>query len=141
MPKLIDELSITHFGTSAKFLSVLQQENVLPKTLPSLKAIYSTGSPLAPATFRYVYRAFGQVHLASITGGTDIITDFGTACPLRSVHTGEVQALGLGMAVQAWDTDGKNVGPYEEPGELVCVKPFPSQPVSMHHSSTPALRL
>ena len=74
MARLIDELSITHFGTSAKYLSVLEQKSVMPKernvTLKTLKAIYSTGSPLAPSTFQYVYRAFGSVNLGSITGGT-----------------------------------------------------------------------
>jgi acetoacetyl-CoA synthetase len=74
MAKLIDELSITHFGTSAKYLSVLEQKSVMPKeqdlSLKTLKAIYSTGSPLAPSTFQYVYRAFGSVNLGSITGGT-----------------------------------------------------------------------
>lgn len=77
MPKLIDELQITQFGTSAKYLSVLEQKNVFPLkeniNLSSLKAIYSTGSPLAPSTFQYVYRAFGpDINLGSITGGTDI---------------------------------------------------------------------
>jgi acetoacetyl-CoA synthetase len=74
MAKLIDELSITHFGTSAKYLSVLEQKSVMPMeqnvSLKTLKAIYSTGSPLAPSTFQYVYRAFGSVNLGSITGGT-----------------------------------------------------------------------
>jgi len=74
MARLIDELSITHFGTSAKYLSVLEQKSVMPKeqgvSLKTLKAIYSTGSPLAPSTFQYVYQAFGSVNLGSITGGT-----------------------------------------------------------------------
>jgi len=74
MARLIDELSITHFGTSAKYLSVLEQKTVMPReqgvSLKTLKAIYSTGSPLAPSTFQYVYRAFGSVNLGSITGGT-----------------------------------------------------------------------
>lgn len=74
MAKLIDELNITHFGTSAKYLSVLEQKSIMPKeqgvSLKTLKAIYSTGSPLAPSTFQYVYQAFGSVNLGSITGGT-----------------------------------------------------------------------
>jgi acetoacetyl-CoA synthetase len=107
MPKLIDELGINQFGTSAKFLSVLQENAIKPRdegiSLKTLKAIYSTGSPLAPATFRYVYQEFGPgIHLGSISGGTDIIADFGTPCPLQPVHAGEIQVLGLGMAVQAW---------------------------------------
>ena len=131
MPKLIDELGITHFGTSAKYLSMLEQKRTFPKdtlSLTTLKAIYSTGSPLAPSTFGYVYRAFGpDINLGSITGGTDIISLFGALSP---VFAGEIQARGLGMAVEAWDAELKNVTQTGEPGDLVCVKPFPSQPVS-----------
>lgn len=137
MPRLIDELSITQFGTSAKYLSILEQKSLMPKegkdalSLSTLKAIYSTGSPLAPSTFSYVYRAFGpDLNLASITGGTDIISLFGAPCPLSPVYEGEIQVLGLGMAVQAWDYTGKNVSSTGEPGDLVCVKPFPCQPVT-----------
>ncbi|KAI4194214.1 MAG: hypothetical protein LQ350_007898 [Teloschistes chrysophthalmus] len=133
MPRLIDELQITHFGTSAKYLSVLEQKNVLPKktlSLKSLKAVYSTGSPLAPSTFEYVYRAFGpDINLGSITGGTDIISLFGAPSPLSPVFTGEIQVRGLGMAVEAWDYQGKDVTYLGEPGDLVCVKAFPCQPV------------
>lgn len=133
MPRLIDELDISQFGTSAKYLSVLEQKSLLPKdhglTLKSLKAIYSTGSPLAPSTFQYVYKAFGHINLGSITGGTDIISLFGAPCPLHPVYVGEIQVLGLGMAVQAWDYTGKDVSSTGEPGDLVCVRPFPCQPV------------
>lgn len=133
MPRLIDELGISQFGTSAKYLSVLEQKSIMPKeqglTLQTLKAIYSTGSPLAPSTFAYVYRAFGQINLGSITGGTDIISLFGAPCPLHPVYEGEIQVLGLGMAVQAWDYTGKDVSSTGEPGDLVCVRPFPCQPV------------
>jgi acetoacetyl-CoA synthetase len=138
MPRLIEELSITQFGTSAKYLSILEQKSLFPKEggpaalkLSTLKAIYSTGSPLAPSTFSYVYRAFGpDLNLASITGGTDIISLFGAPSPLSPVYEGEIQVLGLGMAVQAWDYTGKNVSATGEPGDLVCVKPFPCQPVT-----------
>ena len=137
MPRLIEELSITQFGTSAKYLSILEQKSLLPKESPAalglstLKAIYSTGSPLAPSTFSYVYRAFGpDLNLASITGGTDIISLFGAPSTLSPVYEGEIQVLGLGMAVQAWDFTGKNVSSTGEPGDLVCVKPFPCQPVT-----------
>ena len=133
MPRLIEELGITHFGTSAKYLSVLEQKSVMPKerlSLKTLKAIYSTGSPLAPSTFEYVYRAFGpNIHLGSITGGTDIISLFGAPSPLTPVYSGEIQVRGLGMAVEAWDYQGKNITDTGEPGDLVCVKPFPCQPV------------
>ena len=134
IPRLIEELRITHFGTSAKYLSVLEQKDVMPKqtvSLESLKSIYSTGSPLAPSTFEYVYRAFGpNINLASITGGTDIISLFGAPSPLSPVYIGEIQVRGLGMAVEAWDYQGKNITNTGEPGDLVCVKPFPCQPVA-----------
>jgi len=134
MPRLIEELSITHFGTSAKYLSVLEQKLVQPLKsgllLKSLTAIYSTGSPLAPSTFRYVYRAFPPtINLGSITGGTDIISLFGAPCSLAPVYAGEIQKLGLGMAVQAYDFDGRDVTETGQEGDLVCVKPFPCQPV------------
>ncbi len=133
MPRLIAELGITHFGTSAKYLSILEQKNVRPKetlSLQTLKAIYSTGSPLSPSTFEYVYSTFGpDINLGSITGGTDIISLFGAPCSLSPVYSGEIQVRGLGMAVEAWDFKGKDVTHTGEPGELVCTKPFPCQPV------------
>ncbi len=136
MPRLIEELSITHFGTSAKYLSVLEQKAVRANqlaNLKSLRAIYSTGSPLAPSTFEYVYRAFGpDVNLGSITGGTDIISLFGAPSQISPVYAGEIQIRGLGMAVEAWDFQGKNVTDTGEPGDLVCVKPFPCQPVKFY---------
>lgn len=136
MPRLIDELGITHFGTSAKYLSLLEQKSLLPVTiglhLSSLRAIYSTGSPLAPSTFTYVYTAFpSSINLGSITGGTDIISLFGAPCPLLPVHVGEIQCLGLGMDVRAWDWRGKQVpAATGEPGDLVATTPFPCQPVA-----------
>ena len=133
MPKLIQDLKITQFGTSAKYISILEQNGAQPLKagldLSSLRAIYSTGSPLAPSTFRYVYDAFPRsVNLGSITGGTDIISLFGAPCPLSPVYEGEIQVRGLGMAINAVDHEGKPVAP-NEPGDLVCTKPFPSQPV------------
>lgn len=133
MPRLIDEFGITHFGTSAKYLSVLEQKSLRPLdtlSLATLQAIYSTGSPLAPSTFAYIYSAFpASLNLGSITGGTDIISLFGAPCPLTPVYAGEIQVLGLGMAVRAWDYEGRDVTETGEPGDLVCVKAFPCQPV------------
>jgi acetoacetyl-CoA synthetase len=134
MPKLIEALKITHFGTSAKYLSILEQKSSFPMKegvdLSTLRAIYSTGSPLAPSTFSYVYQAFPRIiNLGSITGGTDIISLFGAPCPLTPVYEGEIQVVGLGMAVQAYDPSGTPVSPPGEPGDLVCTKPFPCQPV------------
>ena len=133
MPKLIDELEITHFGTSAKYLSILEQKSTAPKQkyqMRSLKAIYSTGSPLSGSTFEYVYRAFGpNINLGSITGGTDIISLFGAPSQISPVVRGEVQVRGLGMAVEAWDFEGKDTTTAGEAGDLVCTKPFPCQPI------------
>ncbi|MCJ1281472.1 hypothetical protein MMC26_000792 [Xylographa opegraphella] len=133
LPNLIEELHITHFGTSAKYLSILEQKDVLPKqtlSLKSLKTIWSTGSPLSPSTFEYVYRAFGpDINLGSITGGTDIISLFGAPCQISPVYTGEIQVRGLGMAVEVWDFEGNNITLTGDSGELVCTRPFPCQPI------------
>jgi acetoacetyl-CoA synthetase len=133
MPKLIEQLKITQFGTSAKYLSRLEQNNCYPLKsgidLSSLRAIYSTGSPLAPSTFKYVYDAFpSTINLGSITGGTDIISLFGAPSPISPVYQGEIQVKGLGMDICAVDNKGK-VLPDGESGDLVCLKPFPCQPV------------
>ena len=135
MPNLIEELKITHFGTSAKYLSLLEQKSLLPQkrgaVMSSLKAIYSTGSPLPPSTFQYVYRSFGpDINLGSITGGTDIISLFGAPSQISSVFAGEIQVRGLGMAVEVWDAKGKDITDSGEAGDLVCVQPFPCQPVA-----------
>ncbi|KAF2665261.1 acetoacetyl-CoA synthase [Microthyrium microscopicum] len=132
MPKLIAKLRITHFGTSAKYLSVLEQRGLAPRDtcdLSCLRAIYSTGSPLAPSTFGYVYRAFGSINLGSITGGTDIVSLFGAPSLLSPVYTGEIQKRGLGMAVRAFSYLGEDITDSGEAGDLVCVKAFPCQPV------------
>ena len=107
--------------------------------LSSLKAIYSTGSPLAPSTFEYVYSAFpSSLNLGSITGGTDIISLFGAPCPLLPVYSGEIQCSGLGMAIAAFSPSGVPV-PDGEDGDLVCTAPFPCQPIyffsSISHSA------
>ncbi|CAE7023741.1 acetoacetyl-synthase [Pyrenophora teres f. teres] len=135
MHRLIDEFGITHFGTSAKYLSVLEQKSVDPAAaglaLDKLEAIYSTGSPLAPSTFSYVYSAFpSTINLGSITGGTDIISLFGAPNPLIPVYEGEIQGPGLGMAIAAYDYTGADISSTGEPGDLVCNKPFICQPVA-----------
>ena len=125
------EERITLFGTSAKYIDALSKAGGAPiKThdLSALRAITSTGSPLAPESFEYVYRAIKQdVHLASISGGTDIVSCFVLGDPTSPVWKSEIQAPGLGMAVDVWSEEGKPIR--EEKGELVCVKPFPSMPV------------
>jgi len=135
MHRLIQEYDITHFGTSAKYLSVLEQKSVSPSSagldLKTLDAIYSTGSPLAPSTFSYVYSAFpSTINLGSITGGTDIISLFGAPNPLLPVYEGEIQGPGLGMAIAAYDYKGTDVSATGEAGDLVCTKPFICQPVA-----------
>jgi len=131
MWRLAREESLTVFGTSAKYLAAVEKAGYRPADdleLPSLRAILSTGSPLMPASFDFVYRHIKQdVQLASISGGTDIISCFALGCPVLPVWRGELQCRGLGMAVEIFDDQG--VSHVEEPGELVCTKPFPSMPV------------
>jgi acetoacetyl-CoA synthetase len=123
---------LTVFGTSAKFLALAEKAGSRPREthdLSSLRLILSTGSPLAPASFDYVSRDVKPgVHLASISGGTDIISCFALGNPLLPVRRGEIQAPGLGMAVDVFDERGIPVR--ETPGELVCTRPFPSMPVA-----------
>lgn len=119
------------FGTSAKYIDQLRKEGVRPgdtHDLSALKAVTSTGSPLAPESFAFVYEAIKpDLHLASISGGTDIVSCFVLGDPTAPVYRGEIQAAGLGMAIEVWSDDGRPVT--GERGELVCVKPFPCMPV------------
>ena len=128
---IADQEGITLFGTSAKYIHTLEKLNAEPiKTyaLHSLRLITSTGSPLAPESFDYVYRAIKKdVCLASISGGTDIISCFILGNPIAPVWRGELQSRGLGLAVSVFDEEGKPI--MGEKGELVCTKPFPSQPL------------
>jgi acetoacetyl-CoA synthetase len=123
---------VTVFGTSAKYLALAEKEGLEPgrtHDLPSLRAVLSTGSPLASHSFDYAYRRIKQdMHLASISGGTDIISCFALGNPLAPVWRGELQTRGLGMAVQIFGPDGRPVA--GQPGELVCTRPFPSMPVA-----------
>jgi acetoacetyl-CoA synthetase len=129
---MADEERVTVFGTSAKYLAMIEKLGVTPATthdLGSLRAILSTGSPLAPPSFDYVYQHVKRnVQLASISGGTDIISCFALGNPAAPVWRGELQARGLGMAVEVFDESGRPVR--GEPGELVCTKPFPSMPIA-----------
>ena len=122
---------ITHFGTSAKYLDALAKIGLKPREhyeLGPLRAIFSTGSPLAPESFDFVYRDIkAEVQLSSISGGTDIVSCFVLGSPVLPVWRGEIQCKGLGMAVDVWNEDGKPVR--GEKGELVCTKPFPSMPI------------
>ena len=126
-----DEERITHFGTSAKFIDAIRKNGLQPiktHSLTMLRTIFSTGSPLAPESFDYVYREVKpDVQLASISGGTDIVSCFVLGCPILPVWRGEIQCRGLGMAVDVFDENGKPVR--GEKGELVCTRPFPSMPL------------
>ncbi len=127
----IDEEDMTFFGTSAKFIDALNKKRLSPKSthkLTTLRTIASTGSPLVPEAFDYVYREIKEdLLLASISGGTDIISCFTLGNPIAPVYRGEIQTRGLGMAVDIYDEDAKPVR--QEKGELVCTKPFPSMPI------------
>ena len=129
--RIAEEEGISIFGTSAKYLSAAEKFEVKPRSkyaLARLRAITSTGSPLLPESSEYVYRDIkDNVCLSSISGGTDIVSCFALGNPTLPVYPGELQCRGLGMAVEIWDEDGKPLR--GEPGELVCVKPFPSMPV------------
>src|SRR5688572_22709682 len=122
---------ITHLGTSAKFIDALAKRGVRPADahdLPGLRMILSTGSPLAPESFDYVYAAVKKdVCLASISGGTDIMGAFADASAVLPVYRGELQCRSLGMAVEVFDEDGESV--VGKKGELVCTRPFPSMPL------------
>ncbi|XP_066510995.1 acetoacetyl-CoA synthetase-like [Hoplias malabaricus] len=127
---LVDQLGITVFGTGAKWLAVLEERNLKPAnthSLQSLHTILSTGSPLKPQSYEYVYNCIKKdVLLGSISGGTDIISCFMGQNFTVPVYRGEIQARNLGMAVEAWNLEGKPV--WGESGELVCLKPIPCQP-------------
>ena len=122
---------MTHFGTSAKFIDAICKINLKPRethNLVKLRAVLSTGSPLAPESFDYVYRDIkADVCLSSISGGTDIVSCFVLGNPVLPVYRGEIQCRGLGMKVEVYDENGKPVT--GKKGELVCTKPFPSMPI------------
>ncbi|MBN9044951.1 MAG: acetoacetate--CoA ligase [Rhizobiales bacterium] len=122
---------MTYFGTSAKFIDAVLKAGLRPADthdLSALRTISSTGSPLSPEGFAFVYEAIKpDVHLASISGGTDIVSCFVLGVPTEPVWQGEIQGPGLGMAVDVWDDDGRPV--CGQKGELVCTKAFPSMPL------------
>ncbi|XP_072033064.1 acetoacetyl-CoA synthetase-like [Amphiura filiformis] len=127
---LVDKLGITILGTGAKWLQVLNDKKVYPKEthkLDSLQCILSTGSPLTPSSYDYVYTKVKEnLLLGSISGGTDIVSCFMGQNWNLPVYRGEIQGRNLGMAIESWNDEGKHV--YGESGELVCTKPFPCMP-------------
>jgi acetoacetyl-CoA synthetase len=128
---LADAARVHAFGVSAKFLDSAAKAGLRPRLthrLASMRTLLSTGSPLAPEGFDYVYRDIKRdLHLASISGGTDLISCFVLGNPLAPVWRGEIQCAGLGMDVAVFDENGRAV--QETKGELVCRRPFPSMPV------------
>ncbi|XP_018412505.1 PREDICTED: acetoacetyl-CoA synthetase isoform X1 [Nanorana parkeri] len=127
---LVDRLGITILGTGAKWLAVLEEKNLKPRetnSLQTLHTILSTGSPLKPQSYDYVYKHIkSNVLLGSISGGTDIIACFMGQNTTIPVYRGEIQARNVAMGVEAWSEEGKAV--WGESGELVCLIPLPSQP-------------
>lgn len=119
------------FGTSAKYIDAVRKGGLTPKTthdLSSLRLMTSTGSPLSPEGFSFVYEGIkDDIQLASISGGTDIVSCFVLGNPLKPVWRGEIQGPGLGLAIDVWNDDGQPVR--GEKGELVCTKAFPSMPI------------
>jgi acetoacetyl-CoA synthetase len=128
---LADAEGVTLFGTSAKFIDALKKAGYRPRDthdLGTIRAITSTGSPLAAESFDYVYDGIKpDIHLASISGGTDIVSCFVLGLPTKPVWRGEIQGPGLGMAMQVWDDDGKPITSGK--GELVCARAFPCMPL------------
>ena len=129
--EILQKEKITFFGTGAKYLDYLKQNNLNIKDkykLEKLKTIASTGSPLIHETFKYVYQNIKKnIHLASISGGTDIVSCFVTGNPLASVYAGEIQCKALGMDVDIFDQNGNSLN--QKKGELVCKSTFPSKPI------------
>ncbi len=135
--ELVDEHGIAMLGVGAKYLDALANRvagggSYRPREhhdLSSLRTLASTGSPLSPERFEWVYDAVKtDLHLASISGGTDLCGCFVLGDPTSPVYAGEIQRPGLGMAVDVWSNDGEPLPPGER-GELVCTEPFPSQPL------------
>ncbi len=128
--KMTERLGITVFGTSAKYIAACEKVGLHPgkeQDLTKLRAVLSTGSPLAIENFEWIYREVkSDLQLASICGGTDIISCFMLGNPALPVYAGEIQSIGLGMDVRAFDERGQSV--VGSKGELVCCAPFPSQP-------------
>jgi acetoacetyl-CoA synthetase len=130
--RLASQERVAVFGTSAKYLALAEKEGLTPRTahaLDALRTVLSTGSPLAEHSYDYVVRDVQPgVCLSSISGGTDIVSCFALGSPVTPVRRGELQVLGLGMAVDVWDDAAQSV--VSTPGELVCTAPFPSMPVA-----------
>jgi acetoacetyl-CoA synthetase len=128
---LIDKTNATIFGIGAKYLESAAKLHLNPMQshkLSTLHTILTTGSPLLPESFDYVYQKIkGDVQLSSISGGSDIISCFALGCPIKPVYCGELQCIGLGMDMKIYNENGNAV--IAEKGELICASPFPSMPI------------
>jgi acetoacetyl-CoA synthetase len=126
-----DAEGMTQFGTSAKFIDALKKQGIHPRDthdLSSLRLMASTGSPLVAESFDFVYEHIkNDLYLASIAGGTDIVSCFVCGNPISPIYRGEIACAGLGMAVEVWDEHGESV--IQKKGELVCTQPFVAMPV------------
>ncbi len=132
---LADAEQVNIFGTSAKYIDVVKKSNLTPAlshNLSSIRSILSTGSPLSPESFDFVYAGIkADVCLSSVIGGTDLLGCFGNGNPCLPVYRGEIQCIGLGMQVEAYNDQGQAV--LEEQGELICSLAFPSMPVGFYN--------
>ena len=130
--RIAEQEQLTLFGTSAKYLSALEKVGYIPKkqvSLSNLNILLSTGSPLAPASYDFVYQKVKEdLQLSSIAGGTELISCFAIGNPILPVYRGEIQCRGLGMKMEIFDDKGESIR--EHKGELVCTAPFPSMPIS-----------
>lgn len=130
---LIDAEKISVFGTSPKFLATLEKAGLQPRLshdLGSLKGLISTGSPLSPQSYDYVYREIkAELCLSSMSGGTDIVSCFVIGNPVLPVRRGEMQCKSLAMAIEVWDDQGRPL--VAEKGELVCTRHFPAMPIGL----------
>tara|TARA_B110000858_G_scaffold3502_1_gene4061 strand:+ start:33598 stop:35538 length:1941 start_codon:yes stop_codon:yes gene_type:complete len=126
-----DDVDVTLFGTSPKYLDVMKSEKLRPMDkydLSAMRTLCSTGSVLAPESYDYVYQNIKQdICLSSMSGGTDIVSCFALGAPILPVYRGEIQCRGLGMAIEVFDDNGKPL--QGDKGELVCTQTFPSQPI------------
>ena len=133
-----DKVDLTLFGTSAKYIDALKKKGCKPGSshkLSSLRTLCSTGSVLVPESFDYVYEAIKEdICLASISGGTDIVSCFFLGCPVLPVYRGESQCLSLGMSVEVYDEEGNSI--IGRKGELVCTRTFPVQPLGFWGDET-----
>jgi len=131
--RFISDQRVTYFGTSPRWLAEVRGRGINPLEVArfdSLRNLFVTGAVLTPPMFEWTQQAFGpDIHLISGSGGTDICSGFVSGASSLPVHAGELQMKCLGMKVQVFDFDGKNIEDTGEPGELVCVRPHPSLPV------------